>query len=73
MKHVTQALEYQGIIKQHRPNIQFTTYVVGRQYDASVLAIREKQAQAGLHLWSFGEILQKARARFEEILAILGR
>ena len=73
MKHVTQALEYEGIIKQHRPNIQFTTYVVGRQYDASVLAIREKQAQAGLHLWSFGEILQKARARFEEILAILGR
>ena len=29
MKHVTQALEYEGIIKQHRPNIQFTTYVVG--------------------------------------------
>ena len=73
MKHVTQALEYEGIIKKNRPNVQFTTYVVGREYDSSVLAIRDKQAQAGLHLWSFEEILQKARIRFEEILKILGR
>jgi len=73
MEHVTQALEYEGLIKKHRPNIQFTTYVVGRTYDASVLAIREKQAQAGLHLWSFEEILQKARVRFEKVLEILGR
>ena len=73
MKHVTQALEYEGLIKKHRPNIEFVTYVVGRIYDPAVLAIREKQAQAGLHLWSFEEILQRARARFEEILEILGR
>jgi hypothetical protein len=66
-------LEYEGIIKKNRPNIQFVTYVIGREYDPSVLAIRDKQAQAGLHLWSFEEILQKARARFEEILEILGR
>jgi hypothetical protein len=73
MEHVTQALEYEGIIKKHRPNIQFITYVVGRTYDPSVLAIRDKQAQAELHLWSFEEILQKARVRFEKILEILGR
>jgi len=73
MKHVTQALEYEGIITKHRPNIQFVTYVVGKTYDASVLAIRDKQAQAGLHLWSFEEILQKTRVRFESILEILGR
>jgi hypothetical protein len=73
MEHVTQALEYEGIIKKHRPNIQFITYIVGRTYDPSVLAIRDKQAQAELHLWSFEEILQKARARFEKILEILGR
>jgi len=73
MEHVTQALEYEGIIKKHRPNIQFITYVVGRTYDPSVLAIREKQAQAQLHLWSFEEILQRARVRFEKILEILGR
>lgn len=73
MEHVTQALEYEGLIKKHRPNISFVTYVVGREYDPTVLAIREKQAKAGLHLWSFEEILQKARARFEEILKILGR
>ena len=53
MKHVTQALEYDGIIKEHRPNIQFTTYVVGYQYDPSVLAVREKQEKAGLYLMSF--------------------
>jgi hypothetical protein len=73
MEHVTQALEYEGLIKKHRPNITFTTYVVGREYDPAVLAIREKQAHAGLHLWSFEEILQKARSRFEKILEILGR
>jgi len=73
MEHVTQALEYEGLVKKHRPNISFVTYVIGREYDASVLAIRDKQAQAGLHLWSFEEILQKARARFERILEILGR
>lgn len=73
MEHVTQALEYEGLIKKHRPNIQFVTYVVGREYDASVLAVRDKMSQAGLHLWSFAEILQQARARFEEILIILGR
>jgi Histidine kinase-, DNA gyrase B-, and HSP90-like ATPase len=73
MGHVTQALEYEGLIKKHRPNIKFVTYVVGREYDPSVLAIREKQSHAGLHLWSFEEILQKARVRFESILTILGR
>jgi len=73
MTHVTQALEYTGIIKKHRPNIRFETYVVGRTYDPSVLAIRESQSKAGLHLWSLEEILQKARTRFERILEILGR
>lgn len=73
MTHVTQALEYEGLISAHRPNIKLATYVVGREYDSSVLAIREKQALSGLHLWSFEEILQKARMRFEHILNILGR
>jgi len=73
MEHVTQALKYEGLLKKHRPNIKFVTYVVGRTYDTDVLAVREKQAQAGLHLWSFEEILQKARIRFEDILTILGR
>ena len=73
MAHVTQALAYEGLIAMHRPGIAFTTYVVGREYDSDVLAIREKQAKSGLHLWSFGEILQTARMRFERILNILGR
>ena len=73
MKHVTQALEYEGLIKKHRPSIRFETFVIGRTYDPSVLAIREKQEQAGLHLWSFAEILQRTRMRFEKILEILGR
>ncbi len=73
MEHVTQALEYEGIVKANRPNIEIVTYVVGRKYHPSVLAVREKQAQAGLHLWSFEEILQKSRRRFEKVLEILGR
>jgi hypothetical protein len=73
MDHVTQALQYEGIIRKHRPNINYTIYVVGREYDPSVLAIKEKQEKAGLYLWSFEEILQRTRMRFEEILSILGR
>lgn len=73
MDHVSQALEYEALLKRHRPNIIFTTYVVGRQYHPSVLATREKLEGASLHLWSMDEILQRARMRFEKILEILGR
>ncbi len=73
MEHVTQALEYEGLIKGHRPNVQFSTFVVGRQYHPSVLAVRDRMANAGLNLGSFAEILQMARIRFEKILGILGR
>lgn len=72
MQHVTQALEYEAIIETHRPNISFETYVVGRNYHPSVLAAREKLEGAGLYLWSFSDILQSARMRFEKILEILG-
>jgi hypothetical protein len=73
MEHVTQALEYEGLIRKNRPNIEFETFVVGREYDPSVLAIRTKQEAAKLYLLSFSEILQRARARFEKILEILGK
>ena len=71
MKHVTQALSYEGIIKKHRPNLNFETFVVGRNYSPDVMASKEKLSKGGLYLWSFGEILQKSRARFEKILEIL--
>ena len=73
MEHVTQALEYEGIIRAHRPGISYKLYVVGRKYDPSVLAIKDKQEKADMYLWSFEEILQRTRMRFEEILKILGR
>jgi hypothetical protein len=64
-------LEYEALIKKHRPNISFETYVVGREYGPEVLAARYKLEGASLYLWSFGEILQSARMRFEKILEIL--
>jgi hypothetical protein len=73
MVHITQALEYEALIKKHHPNISFTTYVVGREYYPSVLAAREKLVGASPHRWSLQEILQRARTPFEEILKILGR
>ncbi|OFW00180.1 MAG: hypothetical protein A3G20_01570 [Acidobacteria bacterium RIFCSPLOWO2_12_FULL_59_11] len=73
MAHVTQALEYEVLLKKHRPNILFTTYVVGRQYHPSVTAAQDKLESASLHLWPMNYILQKARVRFERILGILGR
>ena len=71
MDHITQALEYESIIKKHRPNILFKTYVVGRQYDPSVMAAKGRLEGASLYFWSFEEILQRARIRFETILNIL--
>ena len=73
MDHVTQAINYESIIKKHRPGIEFVTFVVGNRYDESVLAAKDKLEKASLHLWSFGEVLQRSRARFEQILEILGR
>lgn len=72
-KHVTQAMEYEGLLQKHRPNIHFETYVIGRQYDPDVLAMKEKLGKASVHFWSFQEILQRARMRFEKILEILGQ
>ena len=73
MEHVTQALAHEAIIIKHRPNIAFETFVVGREYDPTVLAARKKLEGARLYLWSFSEILQSARMRFEKILEILGQ
>jgi hypothetical protein len=71
MEHITQALSYKGILQTHRPNIVFDTYVVGRKYNPDVLATKNDLEKAGLFLWSFSEILQRSRARFEKILEIL--
>lgn len=71
MEHCTQAFEYKSIILAHRPNIRFESFIIGRQYHPSVLASKEDLERAGLFLWSFSEILQRTRARFEEILKIL--
>jgi hypothetical protein len=35
--------------------------------------MKEKLEAASLHFWSFDEILQRSRLRFEHILKILGR
>jgi len=71
MEHVTQALGYKGIIKKHRPNIIFETFVIGREYNEDVLAAKDDLEKSGIYLWSFSEILQRTRARFEKILEIL--
>jgi hypothetical protein len=73
MEHVTQALEYTGLIAKHRPNLKIETYVIGREYDPSVLAVKGRLEASDLHLWGIQEVLQRARLRFEKILQILGR
>lgn len=67
----TQALTYKSILISHRPNIRFETFVVGRKYNSGVIAAKDDLAKGGLYLWSFSEILQRTRARFEKILKIL--
>ncbi|MGD1889420.1 MAG: ATP-binding protein [Cyclobacteriaceae bacterium] len=73
MDHITQALTYESIIKAHRPNITFETYVMGREYNPDVMASKDKLAKGDLFLWSFSELLQRTRSRFEQILEILNK
>jgi len=73
MDHITQALTYESIIKANRPNINFETYIMGREYSPEVMASKDKLEKGGLYLWSFSELLQKTRARFEQILEILNK
>lgn len=73
MEHVTQALGYTGILRAHSPGLDIQTYVIGREYDPSVLAAKENLEKASIFLWSFSDVLQRARTRFEKILDILGR
>lgn len=73
MEHVTQALTYESIIKAQRPNINFETYVMGREYNPDVMASKDKLEKGSLYLWSFSELLQKTSARFEQILDILNK
>lgn len=73
MEHVTQALSYESVIKANRPNISFETFIMGREYTPDVMASKNKLEKGGLFLWSFGELLQKTRTRFEQILEILNR
>ena len=63
--------QYESVIKAQRPNINFETYVMGRKYNPDVLASKHKLEKSGIYLWSFGELLQRTRARFEKILDIL--
>lgn len=73
MEHVTQALTYESVIKAQRPNINFETYVMGRNYSPDVMASKDKLEKGSLYLWSFSELLQKTMARFEQILEILNK
>jgi len=73
MEHITQALSYESVIKANRPNINFETFIMGREYTPDVMASKIKLEKGGLYLWSFGELLQKTRVRFEQILEILNK
>ena len=72
MSHITQVLEYKSILEEHRPNTTFHTYVVGRQFEPAVLN-QARKALKEIHMWSYSELLQRTKSRFEEILKILGR
>ncbi len=69
---LAQVLKYQAVIQKQMPNIsQVTTYIIGKQYDASINAIKNKQEKAGVFLMSYSEVLTKAERKFSDILKIL--
>jgi len=71
--HITQALKYKGIIEASRPNIRMELFVVGSKYTAEAKALKEQLEKTDLKFWSYSEILQKARQRYEDVLKVLGR
>ena len=69
---LTQALNYKALIQKQMTAISnITIFVIGKQYDESVRAIKGNQENAGNFLMSYSEILSKAERRFRDILKIL--
>ena len=71
-EHLTQALQYKGIIKKTSPNIEeIKVFVVGYSYNASIASFKSDQEKAGNFFHSYTEILHDAEKRFESILNVL--
>ena len=69
---LTQILNYKGLIQKQTPNISnITIFVIGKQYDESIRAIKSGQENAGNFLMSYSEVLSKAERKFSDILKIL--
>lgn len=66
----TQIKKYKTIIKKHSPNIsQIECYLIGNSFDE---AIRDPEDEKiGIYLWSYSEILQKAKEKYLELLSKL--
>ena len=72
MKNLTQTLSYKAVIQKQALKIKnVTTFVIGKEYDESVRAIKDEQEKAGNFLMSYVEVLSKAEKRFSDILKIL--
>ena len=71
-KDLTQILKYKGLIQKQMPNISnITVFVIGKQYDESVRAIKKDQENAGNFLMSYSEVLSNASRKYSDILKIL--
>ncbi len=69
---IAQVLNYKSVIQKHTPNIsEVITFIIGREYDASITAIKSNQEKAGIFLMSYSEVLKKAERKFSDILKIL--
>ena len=60
-----------GIAGLIRVETYITVFVIGKQYDDSVRAVKEEQERAGNFLMSYSEVLSQAARKFSDILKIL--
>lgn len=69
---LTQALTYKGLIENQIPNVSnLTVFVIGKQYDESVRAVKSDQEKAGNFLMSYSDVLSRSEKKFKDILKIL--
>ena len=71
-KDLTQVLTYKALIEKQMPKVSdVTLFVIGKQYDEAVKAVKDGQEKAGIFLMSYSDVLSRSERKFEDILKII--
>ena len=68
LQNLIQVMRYRTIIKKSMPNLEVTTYLIGKECSQEILDNKDGQSKAGNFIYSLREILDNADKRIESII-----